>query len=395
MQIDQAPQDYAAGRHLPAQRPALRTAVIHEWLTIPGGSEKVVEAILEMLPNAELFTSIVDPERCPPLLAERRIHTTFLNRIPGAQQRYTYLMPLMDTAFRSFDLSAFDLVVSSNHASAKNVRVAPGTPHVCYCHTPMRYAWDASFLDNEPMPSFARHVLPPVTAWLRWVDRRRSAGPDVYAANSTYVAERIARVYGRSSEVIHPPVDVAPLLGVARDPTDAYLIFGRVVPYKRVDLAVEACRRLGRRVIVAGSGRDLDRVRALAGSEAEFTGHVSDAEARELLASSRALLFPGLEDFGMIPVEAQAAGLPVIAYGQGGVRDSVTDGVTGVLYPEPTVESLMAAIERFETMTLDEAALRDNARRFAPERFRARFAALLNGLTESVGAADTVGDDEP
>ena len=357
-----------------------RVAVVHEWLTIPGGSEKVLAAILELVPQAELFTSVYDPAPWPPLITGRPVHASPLDRLPGARRHYAHLLPLMDAAFRAFDLSGFDLVISSNHACAKNVRTPPDVPHVCYCHTPMRYAWDPSFLQAEALGPLARTLLPAATAWLRRVDRRRGGNPDLYVGNSTFVAARIAEAYGRSSRVIHPPVDVERMLAVKRDPGDAYLAFGRLVPYKRVDVAIEACERLGRPLIVAGDGRDLPRLRALAGRWTTFVGHVADADVPQLFARSRALLFPGLEDFGIVPVEAQAAGLPVVAYGAGGVRDSVLDGRTGVLYEPGGVEELCAAIERFEALRLDDAELRANARRFAPEQFALAFGQLLASL---------------
>jgi glycosyltransferase involved in cell wall biosynthesis len=397
MKVDHHIAGYAGGHDAPsvAQTPSplpagTRVAIAHEWLTVPGGSEKVVQAMLDLLPEAELFTSVCDPARWSELIRTRSVHTTFLDHLPGARQHYTYLLPLMDAAFRALDLSSYDVVISSNHASAKSVRPAPGVPHVCYCHTPMRYAWDADFLEHEAIGPLFRHLLPAATAWLRRVDRRRAAGPDVFVANSTYVAARIARVYGRHSQVIHPPVDIAPLLSVPRDPDDAYLVFGRVVPYKRVDTAVLACRRLGRRLIVAGSGRDLDRVRGLAGPGVEFLGEVSDAEAAQLFSRARALLFPGVEDFGIVPVEAQAAGLPVIGYGEGGLRDSVTDGRTGVLYPEATVDGLVNAITRFESLSLQESELRHNAERFSPAHFAGAFSQLLASLTTTACPADTL-----
>jgi len=367
-----------------------RVAVVHEWLTIPGGSEQVVYAILVLLPQAELFTSIYDPAPWPEAIRDRAVHTSFLNRIPGATRRYTYLLPLMDAAFRSFDLSDFDLIVSSNHACAKNVTVPDGVPHVCYCHTPMRYAWDPSFLEGEAIGSLPRRLLPLGTAWLRHVDRRRAAGPDVFVANSTFVAERIKAVYGRESEVIHPPVEVARLLGRPRDPGDAYLVFGRLVPYKRADIAIRACELLGRNLIVAGAGRDMDRLRRLASSSTRFLGHVPDDEVPRLFARARALLFPGVEDFGIVPVEAQAAGLPVIAYGLGGVRDSILDGRTGVLYEDPSVEGLCDAILRYEALTFDDSELRANAARFEPDRFTAAFQRLLLGLRPLFRSADTL-----
>lgn len=357
-----------------------RVAVIHEWLTIPGGSEKVVEEILRLVPHAELFTSVYDPAPWPGLITDRPVHASFLNRVPGASVHYTRLLPFMDLAFRSFDLSGFDLVISSNHASAKNVRTPAGIPHVCYCHTPMRYAWDPSFLEDEALGPITRRIVPLGTAWLRRVDRKRAGDPDVFVANSSFVASRIAGFYGRTSQVIHPPVHIEPLLRTPRDERDAYLVFGRVVPYKRVGLAVQACERLGRRLLVAGTGRDLERVRQLAGPHTEFLGHVPQEDVPNLFSRARALLFPGLEDFGIVPVEAQAAGVPVVAYHAGGISDSVIDGTTGVLYPRGSVEGLIDGITRFESLSFDHQAIRDNALRFAPERFAAAFAEQLMNL---------------
>ena len=324
------------------------------------------------------------------MITSRPVHASFLSRLPGASRHYTHLLPLMDAAFRSFDLSGFDLVVSSNHACAKNVRAPAGALHVCYCHTPMRYAWDPGFLEGEALGPVARRIAPIATAWLRQVDRRRAAGPDVFVANSTFVATRIERAYGRSSHVIHPPVEVAGLLDVERDPADAYLVFGRLVPYKRTEVAIRACERLGRRLIVAGTGRDLERLRGLAPASTAFVGHVPDHELPRLFSRARALLFPGLEDFGIVPVEAQAAGLPVIAYGAGGVRDSVLDGRTGVLYPDGSVDGLCMAIEQFEGLALDDRELPANAARFAPDRFAAAFSQLLDSLTVREKLTDTV-----
>jgi glycosyltransferase involved in cell wall biosynthesis len=355
-----------------------RVAVVHEWLTIPGGSEQVVMELLEMFPQAELFTSIYDPSPWPALITERKVHSSSLNRIPGASRHYPKLLPLMTRAFRSFDLSGFDLVLSSNHACAKNVRTSPPTLHVCYCHTPMRYAWEEDFLEGEDVGAATRLLLPPLLARLRREDLAGAAGPDVFVANSAHVAARIARYYGRSAEVVHPPVDVEHYLGLERAPLDYYLAFGRVVPYKRVDLAVAACAQLGRVLKVAGDGRALETVRAQASGEGtEFLGKVSEQERDRLLGGARALLFPGQEDFGIVPVEAQAAGVPVIAYGIGGAVETVLDGVTGVLYGERGASALATAMERFEGLELDGEAVRENACRFGRERFRSEMATVI------------------
>lgn len=360
-----------------------RTAVVHDWLTIPGGSEKVTLELLGMLPGAEVFTSVYDPRAWDDRLSGHRVHASFLDRVPGARRHYPRLLPLMNAAFESFDLSGFDLVVSSSHSCAKNVLTGPETLHVCYCHTPMRHAWQPSFLREEalgPAASLAARALLPR---LRRDDLAGAVRPDLYVANSSYVADRIRKYYRRDAVVIPPPVDVEPYLAQPRRPDGYYLVLGRVVPYKRVDLAVAACDLLGRRVKVAGTGRGLPAARAAAGPRAEFLGYVPDDELAELLAGAEALLFPGREDFGIVPVEAQAAGVPVIAYAAGGARDTVVDGVSGIFHDEQTVASLASAILRFESLALDEAAIRDNARRFGPARFRDAFARVV-AATRSV-----------
>jgi glycosyltransferase involved in cell wall biosynthesis len=364
------------------QRRFPRVAISHDWLTIPGGSEQVVLELLEMFPQAELFTSIYDPSPWPDLITQRQVHASFLNRVPGAFRHYPKLLPLMNRAFRSFDLSGFDLVISSSHACAKNVRTRPDTLHICYCHTPMRYAWEQDFLQGEQLGR-ARFMLPPLLAQLRRQDLAGSREPDLFVANSRHVAERIQRCYGRRAEVVHPPVDVDHFLSLDRVPEDFYLAFGRVVPYKRLDLAVAACVYLGRQLKVAGDGRALPGLRSAAPGNVEYLGAVRVTERDRLLASARALLFPGEEDFGIVPVEAQAAGLPVIAYAVGGATESVVDGQTGVLFGEQSPAGLAAAISRFEGLSLVEADLRANAGRFGRARFRAEMAELIDRVSRT------------
>jgi glycosyltransferase involved in cell wall biosynthesis len=344
-----------------------------------------------VFPQAELFTTVYDPAPWPEAITSRPVHASFLDRIPGAVRHYPKLLPLMDAAFRRFDLSGFDLVLSSNHACAKNLRVPAGVPHVCYCHTPMRYAWDPAFLAGEDLGRVGRIGARVLLPWLRRRDLAASRGPSRFLANSAFVAERIRRFYGREADVLHPPVDVDPLLGLERRDGGYYLFLSRLVPYKRADLAVAACARLGRPLRVVGGGRAEAAVRAQAGPGTEFLGRVGGAELPALLAGARALLFPGEEDFGIVPVEAQAAGVPVIAYGRGGVRDTVVDGETGVLFGEQTVEGLCAAIERFETREWPAGPLRENARRFRPEEFRRGLAeAVLATVEERAAATDTL-----
>jgi glycosyltransferase involved in cell wall biosynthesis len=259
----------------------------------------------------------------------------------------------------------------------------------------MRYAWETGFLDGEDVGLLTRLLLPAIVAWLRRQDLAGARGPDAFVANSRHVAERIGRFYGRSAEVVNPPVDVDHFLGLERVPGDFYLAFGRVVPYKRVDLAVAACGHLGRRLRVAGDGRALDAVRAVAGEGTEFLGKVSGTERDRLLGGARALLFPGEEDFGIVPVEAQAAGVPVIAYGVGGAEESVLDGRTGVLFAEQSVAGLEAAIERFERLRLDEEIVRENAKRFGRERFRAEMAEVIDRASRSGLPSGATGGRSP
>jgi glycosyltransferase involved in cell wall biosynthesis len=363
-----------------------RTAIVHEWLTVPGGSEKVVLELLRVLPDAEIFTSVYDPEPWRGTLGDRVVHRSFLDRIPGARSQYPKLLPLMNLAFESFDLSAFDLVVSSSHSCAKNVVTRPDALHACYCHTPMRHAWDPGLLAGEPLGAVGRLGAKLLLPRLRRQDLATSVRPDVLVANSSHVAERIRKHWRRHSMVIPPPVDVERHLDRPRREQDFYLVLGRIVPYKRVELAVAACATLGRPVKVVGAGRASPAARAAAGPGAEFLGHVPDAAMDELLSGARALLVPGEEDFGIVPVEAQAAGVPVIAYGVGGVRDTVIEGETGLFHAEQTVASVASAILQFEEMRFDEQRIRANARRFGAARFRTELTALLLDH-EPVGAA--------
>jgi glycosyltransferase involved in cell wall biosynthesis len=266
------------------------------------------------------------------------------------------------------------------------VLTPPHALHVCYCHTPMRHAWEPRFLEGEDLGTVARSAARVLMPGLRRRDLAGASRPDVFVANSRHVAARINKYYRRAAEVIAPPIEIDRHLASPRDPDDYYLMMGRVVPYKRVDLALAACAQLGRRVKVVGSGRALEGVRRFAGPDAELLGFVPDDELAPLLAGARALLFPGEEDFGIVPVEAQAAGVPVIAYGEGGIRDSVVEGVTGVFFAQQTAAALAEAILAFERLELDEAAIRDNARRFGPERFRSAFADLVRRHHDVSGA---------
>jgi glycosyltransferase involved in cell wall biosynthesis len=365
----------------------LRVALVHDWLTGMRGGERCLEVFCELFPDADLFTLLHVPGSVSPVIERRRIVTSFVQRLPRAVERYRYYLPLFPAAMRAFDFSPYDLVLSSSHAVAKAARQRKGATHVCYCFTPMRYVWDLyDDYFGARAPRAARLVMPPIAAALRRWDRRTSARPDRLVAISRFVANRIRRVWGRDADVIHPPVDAARYAMAADDPADYYLVVSALVPYKRVDLAVAAATRLGRRLLVVGSGPEAPRLAAAAGPTVEFLGWRSDAEIAELYARCRAVLFPPLEDFGIVPLEAMAAGRPVAAYGAGGATETVVGlgsggdaAPTGVFFHEQTVDALVEAMRTLEAneARFEPKALRAHAETFDRPLFRDRIAAYL------------------
>ena len=356
-----------------------RVAVIHDWLTGMRGGEAVLEGILDVLPDAELFTLFHFPGSVSPQIESRTIHTSSLQRMARRVRDYRHLLPLYPRAVREFDLAAYDLVVSSSHCVAKSVD-AKGKPHLSYCHTPMRYVWDR-FDDYFPRSKpLRRAAAVSVAPWLRSWDRRTAAEVTRFVANSTFVRERIRKFYGRDAEIIHPYVGdeflEAPL---ADDRDDYHLVVSALVPYKRVELAIEAMA--GRRLVVIGGGPMLEQLRARSGPNVELMGSVSRDRIVERLGRARSLILPGVEDFGITPLEAMGLGTPVVALGEGGVLDSVVDGVTGIFFREPSVTSLRAALDRVESETWDRGALRAHAAKFSRSVFDARFRAAVQTLT--------------
>ena len=346
----------------------VKVALVHDWLTGMRGGERCLEVFAELFPTADLYTLLHVPGSVAPAIENRRIVTSFIQRLPQAERRYRHYLPLFPAAVRAFDLRGYDLVLSSSHAVAKGVRVPAGALHVCYCFTPMRYVWDLYDDYFGPRAGLAARVLmPPVAAWLRRWDRRTAAGVHQFVAISRFVAARIRRAYGRDADVIYPPVDVS-RFRVDEAPGEFYLVVSALTPYKRVDVAVAAANQLGARLVIVGSGPEEARLRALAGPTVELLGWRSDAEVAELYARCRALLFPPVEDFGIAPLEAMAAGRPVIAFGRGGALETIVplDGgdepPTGLFFDAQTPEALAAAVCRFEA----------NAHRFEPKTLRAR-----------------------
>jgi glycosyltransferase involved in cell wall biosynthesis len=358
----------------------VRTAIVHDWLVTYAGSERVLEQMLQVFPEADLY-SLIDflPPAERGFLGGRPVRTSFVQRLPWARSRYRQYLPILPFAIEQFDLSGYDLVISSSHAVAKGVLTGPDQIHLCMCYSPIRYAWDLqhqylreSGLERGLRSALARYLLHRVRIW----DARTANGVDGFMAISQFIARRIWKTYRREATVIYPPVDVESFVP-GSDKEDFYVTASRMVPYKRMDLIVAAFAEMpNRRLIVIGDGPEMSRVRARARSNVEFLGYQEFAALRDHLQRARAFIFAAEEDFGIAPLEAQACGTPVIGYGRGGLVETIRGlddpRPTGVLFDQQTADAIRSAVERFEERaeTFDPAACRANAMRFTPERFR-------------------------
>jgi glycosyltransferase involved in cell wall biosynthesis len=369
-----------------------KVALVHDWLTGMRGGEKVLEAICELYPDATLYTLVQIPGSVSAEIERHRIRRSLVQRLPRAGVLYRQYLPLFPTMVELFDLDGYDLVISSSHCAVKSVIPSGAATHVCYCHSPMRYAWDqfSSYFGPAQVGNLRSRLLRPVLAGLARWDAATSTRVDRFLANSQYVAGRIRRYYNRGSTVVYPPVDTTffrPPTSPAQPSEPTFLIVSALVPYKRVEVAIEACRRLGARLRIVGRGPEEARLRLLADSNVEFMGWCSDEDIRELYGQSTAVLLPGTEDFGMVPVEAQACGTPVVAYGQGGACETVLDGDTGVLVREDSPAAFADGLDRARSMRFDRAAIRGNAERFSRAQFMTRFqAAIASALAEREAA---------
>jgi len=362
----------------------MKTALVHYWLVNMRGGEKVLQQLASMYSDAPIYTHVLDRSVLPSDLRNREFRTTFIQRLPGAKHHYQKYLPLMPLALEELDMRGFELVISSESGPAKGVIVSPSATHICYCHSPMRYIWDMYHDYKARVKLPVRLAMGPLCHYLRMWDQSSSVRVDQFVANSRFVAERIRSVYGRSSEVIAPPVRVTEFAPV-ESKDDYYLFFGELVAYKRADLAIEAFRASGRQLVVAGKGDQLIQLRKTAPPNVRFVGSLSHHELKSLLAKAKALVFPGIEDFGIVPVEAMASGTPVIAYGKGGVLDTIIPDRTGVLFTEQSVASLNAAIDRFEAMIpgITMEALRDRAAAYAPEHFERKFRSIQSEVCQA------------
>jgi glycosyltransferase involved in cell wall biosynthesis len=355
----------------------MRIALIHDWLNQIGGAEDVLEALVEMYPGAPVYTSMYAPDIMPFAYRTWDIRVTWMDRLPGIHRRHQVYLPFYPFAFQGVDLQSYDVVLSNKSGFCHGVRVPPGAMHICYCLTPTRYVWNLrDYIEREQFPAIANALLPPVIALLRRWDYAAAQRVHHFIAISTEVQRRIKRFYGRESVVIPPPVDVSRFQPVSKH-DDYFLILSRLIPYKRIDLAVAAFNQLELPLVIAGDGRDRARLQAMAKSKVTFLGRVSDERAAELIAGCRAFIFPGLEDFGIGPVQAQAAGRPVIAFAGGGALDTVQEGTTGLFFRELTPKSLADAVRSFDDSHFNPFVIREFALRFDAQVFKRKLTEFI------------------
>lgn len=379
----------------------MRVAVVHHWFVTRGGGERVAECIAALFPQAEIFTLVASPEGLPETLTHRKVHTSFLQKIPLARRQHRHFLPFYPAATERMDLRGFDLVLSSDSGPVKGVRLSQGATHICYCHSPMRYLWDGYEAYRQNMRGMTRLAFTATAGSVRRWDAAAASQVSHFLANSHYVAQRIQRCYGREADVLPPPIDLHRAASVAGEtPGEHYLCAGRLVGYKRTEILIEACQRMNRRLRIAGTGPEETRLRKMAEGDAriEFMGELSNEELWREYARCRALLFAADEDFGMVPLEAQACGRPVIAYGVGGSLETVrgarhageaTDETTGTYFDEQTPTAIAEAIQRWEMSMegiFDPQAARRWASQFATPLFLERYRAFV--LSKMPAAAE-------
>ena len=360
-----------------------RTALVHHWLVAQRGGERVLEALAELFPSADLFTLVHDPSQIPTSMGHLKLQSSFLQKFPRASRWYPYYLPLFPLATEQLDLSGYDLVISSDAATMKGVRVDPESTHICYCYTPMRYIWSAYETYSSAAGPIKRLALRAIRNPLRRWDFQAAQRVTRFVAISGVVQQRIQDFYGRISDVIHPHVDTDQFVMPLRlqPPENFFLIVSQLVPYKRVDLIVEAFNRCGIPLVVIGDGPERARLERLAHPNIRFLGFQPQSTIVEHMQQCQAFIFAGEEDFGIVMAEAQACGRPVIAFGKGGALDIVDDGSTGILFEEQSADSLLDGLERFRRMRFDPFTLRASALRFRRERFLNEFSELLNEKT--------------
>jgi glycosyltransferase involved in cell wall biosynthesis len=357
----------------------LKVAIIHYWLITYRGGEKVLEEFCKIFPNADIYTHVYCPDALPESIKRHTIHTTFIQKLPNATQRYKRYLPLMPIALEQLDLSKYDLVISLESGPAKGIVVTPDTLHICYCQTPMRYAWDMYHNYYSHAGKLTKRLMPLIMHYMRLWDFASAARVDHFLANSHNVARRIQKHYRRSATVIYPPVNTAAFT-IAAEHDDFYLMVGQLVPYKRIDLAIQCFNKLQKTLIIIGEGEQFEALQQIAGPTIQLLGHQPFDVIQDHYARCKAMIFPADEDFGIVPVEAMASGRPVIAFRKGGALETVIDNVTGLFFDEQTPESLMQTVLKFEQLyhQFDPEKIRYHAQKFDAEVFRREIEQFIN-----------------
>jgi glycosyltransferase involved in cell wall biosynthesis len=366
----------------------MKIAVVHDYFTQLGGAEKVAEELYRMLPSSSLFATVALQECMPPQLNGVPVNTSWMQKAPKIRQYYRFYFLLYPLAVSSMNLSDYDLVISSSSSYAKGVRTNRDSMHVCYCHTPMRWVWSyENYSSRESFGLAQRTLLPVLIRGLRHWDERASRQPDHFVANSKVVAERIRQAYGRCAEVIHPPIDID-RFHTSTDLEDYYVVLSRLVSYKRVDLAVQACTERRKKLLVIGHGPDRQRLESIAGPSIRFLGRAPDKDVEYYVSRCRGLIFPGEEDFGMAPLEVGAAGRPTIAYRAGGAVETILENITGLFFDRQTARDLGDAIEQFERQEWCSEAIRRHSEKFSIPVFQDRFRSFFRRIGTPVDIPD-------
>ncbi len=357
----------------------MKVAIVHDWLVTNAGAEGVLKAIVELYPEADIF-SLVDfliPKDREEILQGKFAKTSFIQKLPFSQKHFRNYLPLFPKAIESFDLSGYDLIISSSHAVAKGVKKTKDQIHVCYCHTPMRYAWDMHDEYTRDLPYLKKILVKMSLAYIRKWDITSLDRVDFFIANSHFIADRIKRIYNRESIVIHPPVDTKSF-AFSSNKEDFYLTASRLVPYKQVKLIVQAFNETDKKLVVIGQGEEFDEIQKIAKSNIEVLGFLEKEEMISYMQRAKGFVFVALEDFGIVPIEAMSCGTPVIAYGKGGIKDSVIDKKTGIFFPQQNQKSIIKAVEEFDNMEFDYKYISEHASLFGIERFKGEFQKYIN-----------------
>ncbi len=357
----------------------MKVALVHDYLTQYGGAERVLEALCEIFPKAPIYTLIYDKKLIDRKFPKRKIYSSFLQKVPFAKKHHRSFLVLMPFAIEQFDLSGYDLVISDSASYAKGVITTPNTKHICYCHTPTRYAWDDShkYIRDFPFPEFVKKLIPYFMTYIRTWDFQASQRPDFYIANSNFVAKRIKKYYKKKAVVVHPPVDIDKF-SLSSEKGEYFLMVGRLLSYKRFDLGVLAFSELGLPLKIVGDGPERKKLQKIASKNIEFLGALNDKELKKCYQKAKALIFPQEEDFGIVPLEAMACGKPVLAYKKGGAKETVIEDITGMFFEKQTTKDLIDVVNRFENKKFDPKKIRQHAEKFNKSIFKEKIIKTIN-----------------